>query len=312
MPLSCQPLTDKFGVGIDGVDLKADISEDLLASLLDALYTHSVLLFRGQEFEPADYSGLLHRFGRPKVETRKQFNLHEYPVVSTVGNIVDEDGKALAFFNRGGEAWHTDGTAACHTNAATFLYAVEVPKQGGDTMYCSTAYAYECLPDELKERLDGVRMLCSFHTHNDRIIARDPKSHEALTPEERLALPDVWHDIVQTHPVTARKSLYLNRQPIKFEGINDEEGRAIIPQLIEFASQSHLVYRHRWTPGDLIIWDNLSTLHSATDVGPYEDDRRLMFRSFVYMMPTTHPLENLSKINSIFTDAEGKGALSLS
>ena len=256
-------------------------------------------------------SPLLYRFGRPKVETRKQFNIRDYPWVSTVGNIVDEDGKPLAFFNRCGEDWHTDGTAACHTNAATFLHAVEVPKEGGDTMYCSTVHAYETLTAALKQKLDGVRLLCSFHAHNDRIFASDPKSHAALTPEERAALPDVWHDIVQTHPVTGRKSLYMKRLPIKAEGLEADEVDGLLQHLYEHATQPHFVYRHRWTPGDLIIWDNLSSLHSATDVGPYENDRRLMYRSFVYMTPTTYPLENLDAINAIFLGPEGKGALVL-
>ena len=311
MSLSYQPLMEQFGALVDGVDLVADISDELLDELVDALYTHSILLFRGQDFKLADYARLLHRIGRPKVETRKQFNIRDFPVVSTVGNIEAEDGTPLAFFNRNGEAWHTDGTAACHTNAATFLYAVEVPKQGGDTMYCSTVHAYETMPEEFKQKLDGVRMLCSFHSHNDRIIARDPKSHAALTPEERAALPDVWHDIIQVHPVTGRKSLYMNRNPIRFEGIEEEEGNAILQQLYEHATQPHLVYRHQWTPGDLIAWDNLSSLHSATDIGLYENDRRLMYRSFVYMTPTNHPLVNLDEINAIFTDSDGKGALVL-
>ena len=311
MTLSYQPLMEQFGAEVEGVDLTAEISDDMLHEIVDALYSNSVLLFHGQEFTPATYAQLLHRFGRPKVETRKQFNLRDYPWVSTVGNVVDEDGKPLAFFNRVGEAWHTDGTAACHTNAATFLHAVEVPKEGGETMYCSTAYAYETLPEALKQKLDGVRMLCSFHTHNDRIIARDPKSHAALSPEERAALPDVWHDIVQTHPVTGRKSLYMNRQPVKIEGLEADEGKGILKSLYEHATQPHLVYRHRWAPGDLVIWDNLSSLHSATDVGLYENDRRLMLRSFVYMTPTTHPLENLDEINAIFLGSEGRGALVL-
>jgi alpha-ketoglutarate-dependent taurine dioxygenase len=103
----------------------------------------------------------------------------------------------------------------------------------------------------------------------------------------------------------------MNRQPIGFEGIEDEEGNAILQQLYEHATQPHLVYRHRWTPGDLIVWDNLSSLHSATDIGPYENDRRLMYRSFVYMTPTTYPLVNLDEINALFTDNEGKGSLVL-
>ena len=311
MNLSYRPLMEQFGVEVEGADLADDFSDDVLRDIIDALYTHSVLLFRGQDLKPAEHVRLLNRFGRPKIETRKQFNLREHPEISTVGNVVDEDGQPLAFFNRGGESWHTDGIDICHTNAATFLYGVEVPRQGGDTMYCSTAHAYETLPDALKQKIKGVRMLCSFHTHNDRIIARDPKSHVPLTPQERAALPDVWHKIVQTHPVTGRKSLYMNRQPNEIEGLEADEAADIFPQLYEHATQPHLVYRHRWTPGDLIIWDNLSTLHSATDIGPYENDRRLMFRSFVYMTPTSQQFENLDEFNALFLDSEGKGSLVL-
>ena len=311
MTLSYRPLTEHIGVDVDGVDLAAHLTEDVLHELIKALYTHSVLLFRGQNLEPADQARLAHRFGQPKIETRKQFNLRDHPEVSTIGNIVDEDGMPLAFFNRGGEAWHNDVSSACHTNGATVLYAVEVPRQGGDTMFCSTVNAYETLTATLKQKIDGVRLLCSFHAHNDRIFARDPMSHVSLTPEERAALPDVWHEIVQTHPVTGRRALFLYRQPIEVEGLEADEVEGVLQHLFEHTTQPDQIYRHRWTHGDLIIWDNISTLHSATDIGPYENDRGLMFRSFIFMLPTSHPIENLAEFNAIFLGPEGKGSLVL-
>ena len=312
MTLSYKPLMEQFGVDVEGIDLANDISDAVLQEIIDALYTHSVLLFRGQNLKPADLARVSHRFGSPNIAMRKQFNLRDHPEVSTIGNIVGEDGKPLAFFNRGGsEAWHNDSTSYCHTNAATFLYAEEAPKEGGDTMYCSTVYAYETLPEALKQKLDGARMLCSFHAHNDRIVARDPVSHTPLTPEERAAMPEVWHDIVQTHPVTGRKLIYLNQTPIEFAGLEADEVGEHLEQLYEHALQPHLIYRHHWAPGDLIIWDNLSTLHAATDIGPYENDRRLLLRSFVFMLPTAHPLENLEEFNAMFLGPDGKGELVL-
>ena len=312
MALSYQPIIENFGAEVSGVDLTTEFSDDILREIKEAYYGNSLLLFRGQTLDAASLAKLLHRFGRPKVETRKQFNLRDHPEVSTLGNIVDKDGNPLAFLNRGGVAWHTDGSATCHTNAATFLYAVEAPKEGGDTMYCSSAYAYETLSDELKKKLEGVRNLSNFPKSNDRIRARDPASHEALTREERAALPPVWHDVVQIHPVTGRKALYMNRIPHEVDGLEEGEAKELYGQLFEHATQPHLVYRHHWTQGDLIIWDNLATFHSQTEVEPYvDDDRRLMFRAFTYLMPTDRPHQNLDAFNAVFLEADGKGALVL-
>jgi taurine dioxygenase len=311
MALSYQPLMEHFGAAVTGVDLASDFSDAVLREIMDAYYSNTVLLFRGQKLDPDSLARLLHRVGRPKIESRKQFNLRDHPEVSTVGNIVGDGGKPLAFLNRGGIAWHTDGGATCHSNAATFLYAVEAPKEAGDTLYCSTVYAYETLSDALKQKIDAVWMLSSFPKSNDRILARDPNSHEPLTPEERAALPDVWHSVVQTHPVTGRKTLYISRNPHGFQGIAEEEARDTIRGLFEHATQPDLVYRHHWAPGDLIIWDNLSTLHSQTESERYEDDRRLMFRAFVYLMPTDRPHQDLDAFNAVFLEADGKGALVL-
>lgn len=311
MTLSYQPLMHHFGAEVTGVDLAIEFSDDVLREIMESYYNYSVLLFRDQKLDPPKLARLLRRIGRPKIETRKQFNLRDHPEVSTVGNIVGDDGKPLAFLNRGGIAWHTDGGATCHSNAATFLYAVEAPKEGGDTLYCSTVHAYETLSDELKQRLDDVRMLSSFPKSNDRILARDPKSHEPLTPEERAALPDVWHNVVQTHPVSGRKALYISRNPHGFEGLAEEEARELILSLFEHTTQPDLVYRHHWSPGDLIIWDNLSMLHSQTESERYENDRRLMFRAFVNLMPTDRPHQDLDAFNAVFPEADGKGALVL-
>ena len=140
-----------FGLEVSGVDLSSPIDDDSFAEILDLYFSHSALLFRDQDLSPQSQARLAHRFGRPKIETRKQFNLKDYPEVSTIGKDKHHDGEDAAFFVRGGFGWHTDGTSACHVDAATFLYALEVPKVGGDTLLCSTAAAYENIPDALKD-----------------------------------------------------------------------------------------------------------------------------------------------------------------
>ena len=289
-----------FGLEVSGVDLSSPIDDDSFAEILDLYFSHSALLFRDQDLSPQSQAGLAHRFGRPKIETRKQFNLKDYPEVSTIGNAKHPDGEDAAFFVRGGFGWHTDGTSACHVDAATFLYAVEVPKVGGDTLLCSTATAYENIPDPLKDQLSDLEMLCSFHAHNDLLLGADPDSHIPLTKEERRALPPVWHKIVQVHPVTGRTVLYMNFNPIEFNSVSLSVGEEWLQEALAVATQEQFVYRHEWKPGDILIWDNHAVLHSGTPTACYESDRRLMHRSFVYTQPTERTLENLDEVNAIF------------
>ena len=292
-----------FGREVLGVDLSAPIDDDSFAEILDLYFSHSALLFRDQDLSPQSQARLAQRFGRPKIETRKQFNLKDYPEVSTIGNVKHADGQDAAFFVRGGFGWHTDGTSACHVDAATFLYAVEVPKVGGDTLLCSTATAYENISETLKDQLSDLEMLCSFHAHNDLLLEADPDSHIPLTKEERRALPPVWHKIVQVHPVTGRTVLYMNFNPIEFNSVSLSVGEQWLQEALAVATQEQVVYRHEWTPGDLLIWDNHAVLHSGTPTACYESDRRLMHRSFVYTQPTERTLENLDEVNAIFLKA---------
>ena len=289
-----------FGLEVSGVDLSSLIDDDSFAEILDLYFSHSALLFRDQDLSPQSQARLAHRFGRPKIETRKQFNLKDYPEVSTIGNAKHPDGEDAAFFVRGGFGWHTDGTSACHVDAATFLYAVEVPKVGGDTLLCSTATAYENIPETLKDQLSDLEMLCSFHAHNDLLLEADPDSHIPLTQEERRALPPVWHKIVQVHPVTGRTVLYMNFNPIEFNSVSLSVGEERLQEALAVATQEQFVYRHEWKPGDILIWDNHAVLHSGTPTACYESDRRLMHRSFVYTQPTERTLENLDEVNAIF------------
>ena len=298
--MQTRPLMPDFGLEVLDVDLSSPIDDDSFAEIRDLYFSHSALLFRGQDLSPASQASLAHRFGRPKIETRKQFNLKDHPEVSTIGNVKHPDGEDAAFFVRGGLGWHTDGTSACHVDAATFLYAVEVPQVGGDTLLCSTATAYENIPDALKDQLCDLEMLCSFHAHNDLLLEADPDSHIPLTQEERRALPPVWHKIVQVHPVTGRTVLYMNFNPIEFNSVSLSLGEQWLQEALAVAIQEQYVYTHEWQPGDLLIWDNHALLHSGTPTDCYESDRRLMHRSFVYTQPTERTLENLDELNAIF------------
>jgi taurine dioxygenase len=308
--LKTRQIKNDFGLEISGIDLSQRITDSQFQQILDYYYQYSVLLFRNQSLDPKAQAAFCHRFGQPKIETRKQFNFQEWPEVSTIGNIIGKNNKQLSFFARGGFGWHTDGTAASHVNAATLLYAVEVPRDGGDTLFLSSASAYDRASDELKQQLESVSILSSFHAHNDPLLESDPDSFIPLSKQERNALPPVWHKIIQTHPVTKRKVFYLNLDPIEFDGIDDQTGYALLKQIVELAAQPEYVYQHQWTPGEFIIWDNHSMLHSGTPTLMYESDRRLMHRSFVYTLPTERPLSNYAEVSQIFTPTKDSIQLS--
>lgn len=300
MTFETRKITNQFGLEIIDIDLAADISDDNFARLVEHYFNHSMLLFRNQNLSVEAQARLAHRFGQPKNETRKQFNFQECPAVSTIGNINDSAGKPLAFFVDGGFGWHTDGTAACHVDAATFLYAVEVPRDGGDTLFLSTAEAYDRAPENLKTKLQDVSFLTSFHAHNDPLAESNPDSFIPVTPRERAALPPVWHKVIQTHPVTGRSVYYLSLEPLEFNGIDNAGGKQLLEEIVQLSATPELVYRHHWQPGELIIWDNHAMLHSGTPTLLYENDRRLMRRSFVYTLPTERPLPNYAELSRIF------------
>ena len=300
MTFDTRKITDQFGLEIIDIDLAAEISDGDFARLVELYYNHSMLLFRNQNLSVEAQSRLAHRFGQPKIETRKQFNFQECPEVSTIGNISSTAGKPLAFFVNGGFGWHTDGTAACHVDAATFLYAVEVPRDGGDTLFLSTAEAYDRAPEHLKTKLQDVSFLTSFHAHNDPLFESNPDSFIPLTPQERAALPPVWHKVIQTHPVTGRSVFYLSLEPLEFNGIENADGKQLLDEILQLSSAPERIYRHHWQPGELIIWDNHAMLHSGTPTLMYENDRRLMRRSFVYTLPTERPLPNYDELSRIF------------
>jgi taurine dioxygenase len=300
MSIATRPLLADFGAEILHIDLSADISDAVFSEILQIYYNKSAVLFRNQTLSPESQAKLAHRFGKPKIENRKQYNLRSYPEVSTIGNVKDDKGTPLSFFVKGGFGWHTDGTAACHVDAATFLYAVEVPKSGGDTLLCSAANVVDRLPADLLQKLESLSILCSFHAHNDPLHESDPEAFISLTEEEREALPPVWHKVVQVHPVTGRKLLYMSFDPLDCKPLDLAVGKQLLIDAREITTANDQVYRHNWRPGDLLIWDNHAALHSGTPTYMYEGDRRLMHRSFVYTIPTEREIPNLEELNRMF------------
>jgi alpha-ketoglutarate-dependent 2,4-dichlorophenoxyacetate dioxygenase len=179
------------------------------------------------------------------------------------------------------QLWHTDSSFKRVPGKFSFLSAHEVPPSGGQTEFADLRAAYDALDLATKERIEGLVAEHSIF-YSRRLVG-----YTEFSDEERTALPPVPQTIVRIHPATGRKTLYLASHASHIIGWPVEQGRALLDQLIEFATQPCFVYQHRWRVGDLVVWDNRCTLHRGR---PYDDAnfRRDMRRTTVEdSAPTT-------------------------
>ena len=277
-----------FGAEVGGIDMEAPWTAESTGEFRRLLHEHALILVRSTGLPPAALARLAKALGQPKDETRKQFAVAGFPMICRLGNAVDADGQPTAFFNRQGEEWHSDGVGSGAVNGITLLAAVDVPRQGGETMFASLHTAWDTLDPAMQAGIADLRVLHSFNWHNDKVLALSPGAAKPLTAAERAAIPDRWYDLVQKHPVTGRILYYLSPNLVReISGLNDTRRDELVSRLVGHATAPQRVYHHRWTPGDLLVWDNNALMHSATNVAHYEHDRRLMHRCFTVPPCTT-------------------------
>jgi taurine dioxygenase len=261
MDYTITPLSEHTGAEVLGIDLSEPLDEVARERLNRAFIERSVLVFREQHLSPHQLVAAVGLFGEIFPQHNWRFALPECPLVHYISNQdFYPDGKRYI----PGEGYHTDHSNAACPPKATVLHAVSLPDQGGDTQYVNMQRAYDDLPDETKKRLDGLK---AIHVYQSRYSAR--KLME-LTQDSHARAPDaVVHPIVRTHPESGRKAIYIN--PIRIEGIigmGEREALGLLADLLEHATQLRYQYRHRWQPGDVVMWDNRSLLHKAN--GDYE------------------------------------------
>lgn len=267
-PFRLQPLPRPPGAEVLDFDARR-IGPDVVEAVMAALAEHGLLILRDQKLTPAELVAISRCFGELEPPTRDQFCLPDHPEVFVVSNVV-ENGRAIGLANDD-LAWHTDQTYFARPTAYTFLYGIETPREGADTLFCETYSLYEGLDQATRDRYAGIKIEFSHR-----------KLHGGnVSPEQAARYPDVVHPLVRTHPISKRKSLYFGRR--KHAALLDvpaEEGAAFLDWLNETASRPERVYAHKWRPGDLLIWDNRGMRHSAT---PYDKvkERRIVYRTSV-------------------------------
>jgi taurine dioxygenase/putative 2-oxoglutarate oxygenase len=265
-----RPLTPRgFGAEIIGLPPMLELDEPTFRLVEDAWHRHSVVVLRGLDMTPEQHIAFTRRLGPLHIMVPLQYNLDGHPEIFVVGN-AEEGGKAVGM-RRAGMGFHSDGEDKAIPNAGSCLYAVQVPPEGGDTIFADMYGAWDALPAETKARLAGRRARFSrielHHVHYPHL--------PALTEEQKRDRPDVWHPVARKHPRTGRTALYVGRWAVEIEGIPKEEGCALIAELCDFAQRPEFLYRHRWQPGDAVLWDNRCTQHCATGFDEERYTRRM-------------------------------------
>jgi taurine dioxygenase len=278
MPLEVRTLSPALGAEILGLDLRDEIAPETLTAIMDAWHQHLVILFRNQVLSEDDqirfarHFGVLQKRGRP-VEARNETSWIKYPDLTMLVSNIRENGKLIGSLADGEMHFHSDFCYMEKPAKGTFLYAIEIPSQGGDTRFLNMYKAYEALPAALKSRAEGRKAVNAYHYET---VTREVNGAKLdLAAHRHYAQP-----IVRTHPETGRKALYVNRlMTFTVEGMNEVEGGALLHQLFDHMEQDQYIYDHKWRVGDLVLWDNRCTLHARTDFSDRE--RRLLRRNMV-------------------------------
>jgi taurine dioxygenase len=275
------PLT-RHGTGaeIQGIDLTQPISDGMVKKLNGDFLKYSVLVFRGQKLAPAQLVKAGGIFGEIMRHHRRTSEIAENPLVSEVKNVPVAPGKYLIQ----GESFHTDHTNDPVPPKATALHAVALPSKGGDTQFVNVHHAYDDLSEDMKQRLNGLKVV---HVYQSKYSPREirPLDAESL----KNLPPPAIHPLVRIHPETGRKFLYMN--PVRMEsiqGMPDEEAQPLIAQLMAHATQLKYEYRHKWKYGDMVIWDNRSVMHQANADYDMKEVRHLIR---ILVKGSLHPSE---------------------
>ena len=261
--LSIRPLAPALGAEIQGIDLSRPLDEATFTDVRDAFHEHSVILFRDQRLTEEQHIAFSRRFGPLEIHVATQYLLPDHPEIVVLSNVV-ENGKPKGIEDAG-RYWHSDLSYMRRPSLGSLLYALEVPEQGGDTLFAGMVAAYEALPADLKQRIAGLE---AIHRYGDRWRKDAEEGRDRPQLTDQAALPDAIHPVVRIHPASGRPALYVNEGfTVGIVGMAEDEARALLAELFAFSTQDAFTYRHRWRRGDLLFWDNRSVVHSAT---PYD------------------------------------------
>ena len=272
--LEINPLGAHAGAEATGVDLRQPQDPETRKRLNDALIQHVALVVRDQQLDAHQFRAAMKNFGEPVEQNFTAYRHESEPFVNRISN---------TFPNKNGERvyhsnyWHTDHTNRVDPPSYTALYALELPKSGGgNTGIANMRAAYEALPAAMKARIDGLKTVNVFQGS----ASKKKSARYGVSPRAVEDKP-VIHPLIRTHPENGTKAIYMHQGKVEqFVGMTPEDSQALIEELLEMAIRPEFIYRHKWRLGDLLIWDDRSTMHMA--YADYDlNETRTLFRLLI-------------------------------
>jgi alpha-ketoglutarate-dependent 2,4-dichlorophenoxyacetate dioxygenase len=301
MAIELIPLHPTLGAEVRGVDLTRRVMPDVFAEIDTAFNRHGILVFPDQPVTDEQQLAFSRLFGPLEVNPNYAgAKMRLRPDIADISNL-DAEGWVLArddrrnLFNIGNQLWHTDSSFKRIPAKCSLLSARELPSRGpmggGETEFADMRAAWDALPGRRKRELEGLVVEHSIFRSRTQIGFAD------FNDEIFKELPPVPQALVRHHPASGRTSLYLASHASHIIGWPVEKGRALIEELIAFATQPQFVYQHRWRVGDLVMWDNRCTMHRGR---PYDDtQRRVLHRTTVSDVANTLQQEGLGAANAV-------------
>jgi alpha-ketoglutarate-dependent 2,4-dichlorophenoxyacetate dioxygenase len=282
MSLKIAKLHPMFGGDVANVDLSKPVDQASLEEIQAALDKYAVLIFHGPKLPEETQIAFAERFG----PLESQNGVLATNVVARVNrqlvdiSNLDETNTVLGaqdrrrMFALGNQLWHTDSSFKKTPAKYSLLHAHTVTPEGGETQFVDTRAAYDALPERMKVRIETLQAEHSI------FVSRGKLGFTEFSEEERRANPPVHRALVRVHPGSGRKALYLASHASHIVGQPVPDGRMLVHELMEHATQPQFVHTHKWAPGDLIMWDNRCTMHRGR---PYDEvnHRRDMRRATV-------------------------------
>jgi len=289
MNLELHPIGDSFAREVRGLDLWQALDGDAGAALRDAFAAHPLLVFRRQALSEDELIGFGNALGTPRQYVERGW-WSSRPEVSVVSNMRNGLGQPIGGLSSKELNWHTDQSYNAVPVTGCFLYAQVIPEAGSRTSWADLYGAYDALPAHVKKSLDGAVGRFSYAARTRSVIPGVDGATVVQSYDERIRdTPDVRHALVHVHPVSGRKSMYIDPGTlIAIDGMPDDEAQALFAMLLDVATRPGNVYRHDWRVGDLVLWDNAATLHRRDAFA--DEQSRLLKRMIISLPAQSHIL----------------------
>lgn len=281
MDYRVDPIDGNFAFEVRGLSLWEPLDAAAVAHLSELWSGQGVLLFRRQSLSEAELVAFSRRFGEPDIIVRTDWQ-SATPEVVQISNMKDAAGRSIGGLGAGELGWHTDQSYVTDPATGSVLYMIEMPRDGGKTYWANLQLAHEALPPATRARIEGLNVVYDYlarqSTYDD-----EPE----MSDELRRKTPPVSHPLVNVHPITGRKSLYLDpTTAVGIDGMSEEAGRALLESLNEHATRPEFVYAHDWQVGDVLMWDNGFLLHRRDPFDAAQN--RLLKRTTLRLSPARH------------------------